>query len=159
MQLNCWLIHRYGSICGSKRCITELYCIYIHTYIDTALYTDAAKMHYCHSHNNWGPRNSFQPLLVPVYYWKTVENSETDPQLLWEWQYVLLPSICARAHSLYTYIHTHTHTYIYIYITTYLYTHIYTYMNAYNRRSRAINVCTRSLFIHIHTHTHTYIYI
>jgi hypothetical protein len=23
---------------------------------------------------------------VPVYYWETVEKSETDPQLLSEWQ-------------------------------------------------------------------------
>ncbi len=32
------------------------------------------KIHYCHAHNNWGPRNSFQRFSVPVYYWKTVEN-------------------------------------------------------------------------------------
>jgi hypothetical protein len=45
-----------------------------------------AKRHasYCHSHNNWGPRNNFQRFLVPVYYWKAVEKPETDPQLLWE---------------------------------------------------------------------------
>jgi hypothetical protein len=42
--------------------------------------------YYCHSHNNWGPRTSFQRLLVPVYYWKTIQKPETDPQLLWEWQ-------------------------------------------------------------------------
>jgi hypothetical protein len=42
---------------------------------------------YCHAHNNWGPRNSFQRFLVPVYYWKTVEKPETDPQLFWVWQY------------------------------------------------------------------------
>ena len=35
---------------------------------------------YCHSHNNWGPWNSFQRLLVPVYYWKSVKKPETDPQ-------------------------------------------------------------------------------
>jgi hypothetical protein len=33
---------------------------------------------YCHSHNNWGPRNSFQRFLVPVYCWKTIEKPETD---------------------------------------------------------------------------------
>ncbi len=43
-----------------------------------------AYIKYCHSHNNWGPRNSFQRFLVPVYYWKTVEKPETGPQLLWE---------------------------------------------------------------------------
>ncbi len=43
---------------------------------------------YCHSHNNWGPWNSFQRFLVPVYYWETVEKPETDPQLLGEWQYL-----------------------------------------------------------------------
>jgi hypothetical protein len=37
---------------------------------------------YCQSHNN-----SFQRFLVLVYYWKTVWKPETDPQLLWEWQY------------------------------------------------------------------------
>jgi hypothetical protein len=44
---------------------------------------------YCHSHNNWGPRNSFQRFLVPVYYWKTVGKTWNWPsnQLLWEWQY------------------------------------------------------------------------
>jgi hypothetical protein len=45
---------------------------------------------YCHSHNNWGPWNSVQRFLVPVYYWKTVRKPETDPQLLWEWQYVCM---------------------------------------------------------------------
>ncbi len=40
---------------------------------------------YCHSHNNWGPRNSFQQFSVPVYYWKTAEKPETDFQLLWKW--------------------------------------------------------------------------
>jgi hypothetical protein len=29
----------------------------------------------------------FQRFSIPVYYWKTVEKPETDPQLLWEWQY------------------------------------------------------------------------
>jgi hypothetical protein len=24
----------------------------------------------------------------PVYFWKTLERPETDPQLLWEWQYL-----------------------------------------------------------------------
>ncbi len=33
--------------------------------------------------NNWGLQNSFQRVLVPVYYWKTVEKSETYSQLLW----------------------------------------------------------------------------
>ncbi len=32
--------------------------------------------------NNWGPRNSFQRLLVSVYYWKTVEKTETDPSFI-----------------------------------------------------------------------------
>jgi hypothetical protein len=48
------------------------------------------KISYCHSHNNWGPRNNFQRFLVLVFYWKTVEKPETDPQLLWEWQYLTL---------------------------------------------------------------------
>jgi hypothetical protein len=48
---------------------------------------------YCHSHNIWGPRNSFRRFLVPVYYWETVEKPETDPQLLWEWQYCEFTSI------------------------------------------------------------------
>jgi hypothetical protein len=30
---------------------------------------------------------AFPRLSEPVYYWKTVEKSETDPQILWEWQY------------------------------------------------------------------------
>jgi hypothetical protein len=42
---------------------------------------------YCHSQNNWGPQNSSQRFSIPVYYWKTAEKPETDPQLLWEWQY------------------------------------------------------------------------
>ncbi len=41
---------------------------------------------HCHSHNNLGLRNDFQRFWVPVYYWKTVEKPETDPQLLCEWQ-------------------------------------------------------------------------
>jgi hypothetical protein len=40
------------------------------------------KCMYCRSHNDGGPRNSFQRFLVPVYYWKTVKKPETDPQLL-----------------------------------------------------------------------------
>ncbi len=43
-----------------------------------------AVMPYCHSHDNWRSRNSFQRFLEPVYYWKIVEWPETDPQLLWE---------------------------------------------------------------------------
>jgi hypothetical protein len=31
---------------------------------------------YCHSRNNWGPRNGFQRVLVPIYYRKTVEKPE-----------------------------------------------------------------------------------
>jgi hypothetical protein len=38
--------------------------------------------YYCHSHNNWGPRNSFQRFLVPIYYWRTVEKPETDPSII-----------------------------------------------------------------------------
>ncbi len=40
---------------------------------------------YCHSHNHWGQVSSFPRFLVPVYYWKTVGEPETDPQILWEW--------------------------------------------------------------------------
>jgi hypothetical protein len=68
----------------------------VHTHHDT--------LHqHCHSHNNWGPWNSFRRFLVPVYYWKTVEKPETDPQLSWEWQYDKAPlasvCICAKAYS------------------------------------------------------------
>jgi hypothetical protein len=37
---------------------------------------------YCHSHNNWGPRNSFQRFLVPAYYWKTVEKPCNWPSII-----------------------------------------------------------------------------
>jgi hypothetical protein len=35
-------------------------------------------------------RNGFQRFVVPVYYWKTVEKPDSDPELLWEWQYFIL---------------------------------------------------------------------
>ncbi len=67
---------------------------------------------YCHSHNNWGPWNSFQRFLVPGYYWKTVETPETDPQLLWEWQYVhVCMPISGTVHKD-AHIYTHTNKYI-----------------------------------------------
>ncbi len=60
--------------------------IYIYIYIYPCIFAEA----YSPSHNNSGPRSAFQRLLVPVHYRKTVENSETDPQLLWE--YIMLDS-------------------------------------------------------------------
>ncbi len=51
------------------------------------------KYNYCHSHNDWGPQKQLSTVFVPVYFWKTAEKPETDPQLLWEWQYVLVESI------------------------------------------------------------------
>jgi hypothetical protein len=63
-------------------------CVCIGTYM--SLVGGCVYAYYCHSHNNWGPRNSFQRLLVPVYYWKPLERPETDPQLLWEWQEYIL---------------------------------------------------------------------
>ncbi len=49
-----------------------------------------SRVMYLHSHNNWCPRNGFQRFLVPGYYWKTVEKSETDPQRLWEWHFMVV---------------------------------------------------------------------
>ncbi len=50
-------------------------------------YTHDGKQIHCDDvllsfHQNSGLPNSFQRILVPVYYWKTVEKPETDPQLL-----------------------------------------------------------------------------
>ena len=73
-----WLRHR---------CITHVKYSAIPTIVEGHK-TDKSPHPYCHSHRNWGPQNSFQRFLVQVYYWKTVEKPETDPQLLWEWQYV-----------------------------------------------------------------------
>ncbi len=38
---------------------------------------------YCPSHNYWGPHNSFQQLLVPVYYRKTVGET-------WNWSSIIM---------------------------------------------------------------------
>jgi hypothetical protein len=46
----------------------------------------------------WGPRNGFQRFLAPVYYWKTVEKSETEPQLLWEMEVYYVYIIKIRTH-------------------------------------------------------------
>jgi hypothetical protein len=68
-------------------CMSFLYmyawmCPSTHSYMYAWMHS---RLQYCHSHNNWGPRNSFQRLVVPVVdYWKIVETPETDPQLLWE---------------------------------------------------------------------------
>ncbi len=51
-------------------------CMYVCVYVDSR-----------HSHTDWGPRNSFQRFWEPVYYWKSVNKPETDPQLVWERQY------------------------------------------------------------------------
>jgi hypothetical protein len=56
----------------------------VHMYVCISMRTRdvlAGKFTYCHSHNNRGPRNGFERLLEPVYYWNTVEKLETDPQI------------------------------------------------------------------------------
>jgi hypothetical protein len=82
------LHHEYPKIlCVLKSKFLFNNSLYVCRYL---YYKNQCALWYCHSHNNWGPRNSFQRLLVPVYFWKTVEKPETDPQLLWEWQYRLM---------------------------------------------------------------------
>ncbi len=84
---------------------------------------------YCHSHNNWGPRNSFQRLLVPVYFWKTVERPETDPRLLWEWQYMLdihtMFFKCILVHRFRTGT-VRVYMYVFFFVVNKTYRHIYT---------------------------------
>ncbi len=110
---------------------------------------------YCHSHNNWGPQNSFPLFLVLVYYWKTIEKPETDPQLLWEWQYLYMQwhtnmSISSNAlwHG-----HAHTHTSIprdFQSFSSLIQMHIYhTYAQTYSHPQ------SFSALIQMHTY-HTY---
>ncbi len=85
-------------------CVECVLCtqhIYTHTW---------STVSYRHSYNKRGPRNSFQRLLVPVYYWKPVEKLKNGPQILWNGStrcavvcfYVL--SLCCACSI---YIHTH----------------------------------------------------
>jgi hypothetical protein len=47
-------------------------CVYMFVY---GVYAFCSVAPYCHSHYYWEPRNSFQIVLVPVYYWETVEKN------------------------------------------------------------------------------------
>jgi hypothetical protein len=122
----------YMHVC---KCMYEWVCIHVcscvcvwmrvHMYLNKL-----TSCMYCDSHNNWGPQNSFQRFVVPVYYWKTVEKPETDPQLLWEWHYVW--RMRKEKYSLSS-MHTYTFNictqtfgmHQHIFVRTYVYTHIY----------------------------------
>jgi hypothetical protein len=101
--------------------------------------------HLFYSHNNWGPRNSFQRLLVPVYYWKIVEKPETDPQLLWEWQYVL-----ARIYIFVVTLLVCLHSCIYMRCMTLFNMYTHPFMHACMRTYTNTHGCTCM-------HTHTYL--
>ncbi len=81
-------VHQLQPVCCFKLfCALSNFPI-VELFLAVCVYVELWNCQYCHSHNNWGPQNSFQLFLVPVYYWKNLEKPETDPQLLWEWQYL-----------------------------------------------------------------------
>ncbi len=62
--------------------------------------------------------------LVLLYYQKTFQKTETDPQILWEWQYVYgLILVYVKVQRCYfeyiTYSHVHMHTYLHACIHTF----------------------------------------
>jgi hypothetical protein len=65
-----------------------------------------------HAYNNiyvhCRAENGFQRFVVRVYYWKTVEKQETDPQIFWKRQYRNL-SINLQSSNMHAYIRIHVH--------------------------------------------------
>ncbi len=147
------ILHMYSYVCTCT-------CVHVHTCTRTSrMY--AVGYTYSRLQTNRGLGNGFQRLLVPVYYWKTVEKQETDPRLFCKRKcnniFNFPPKRTSRR-QMYACIHMCTCIHVCIYTTTELlinsYRSVHLYICAHMCMNVYIYACMYT-YMHIFTCTMT----